>query len=69
MNITKGMAKAMSGLRIHATCSCGMSIPKYTGRYPAKCPSCGGDLKTHVDAEDGTCEGKAGEFLTRIGKK
>lgn len=42
INITKGMARAMSG----STCvcpntGCNLNIPKYRGRYPQKCPECG----------------------------
>lgn len=42
--LTNGMKNA---LRVGAkfVCSeCGLSVPKYAGRYPGKCPECGGDL-------------------------
>ena len=43
INITPGMARAMGGPV--CTCSdCHLSIPKYRGRYPQKCPDCGAVL-------------------------
>jgi hypothetical protein len=42
--LTKGMKRAMTtGAKYHCD-DCGLPIPKYRGRYPTKCPECGGKL-------------------------
>lgn len=41
--VTYGMRKALDKTGSHAKCpECGFVIPKYPGRYPRYCPSCGG---------------------------
>lgn len=41
--MTPGLKKAFGKMEGKKRCeSCGMTIPKYEGRYPKKCPECGG---------------------------
>jgi predicted Zn-ribbon and HTH transcriptional regulator len=43
--LTAGMVNALNRSGAKLTCKeCGLPIPKYTGRYPGKCPECGGEL-------------------------
>lgn len=45
--ITRGMANHLLGRAdIKLVCPCGYRLPKYRGRYPVKCPSCGNSLFT-----------------------
>ena len=45
--VTNGMANAYNRLGAKFVCGdCKMSIPKYPGAYPSKCPECGGSLNT-----------------------
>lgn len=48
--MSKGMIRAYSKkikeVDVHYTCkSCDTNIPKYSGKYPTKCPNCGESLK------------------------
>lgn len=53
-SITQGLLKVLGNTNPsqHKCTSCGVSMPSYSGRYPSKCPSCGGDVKRN----DGTPE-------------
>jgi len=46
--ITKGMKNAYSKLGspryVCSNNNCGVTVPRYGGRYPSACPSCGGGL-------------------------
>jgi len=44
--VTKGMKNALSKLKPSGLMckSCGFRVPAYQGRYPAKCPECGGSI-------------------------
>lgn len=42
--LTKGMKNVMSKNAKYKCGDCGLSIPKYQGRYPKFCPECGGEL-------------------------
>lgn len=47
--LTAGMVNAMNKSGAKLKCKeCGLPIPKYTGRYPSKCPECGGELEVNV---------------------
>lgn len=51
--LTNGMKRAMrNGAKLHCP-DCGLSVPKYKGRYPAKCPECGGALVSPKEVQDG----------------
>ncbi len=71
VKITKGMANAGSQ---HLACkSCGLKIPRYPGRYPKKCPDCGGEIaQPEAPKKVGTGRPedvvKAGEPATSAGK-
>jgi len=56
VRLTPGMYRAydrrLDPERLHHTCrSCGLRVPRYPGRYPRRCPSCGLDLMAPVDVE------------------
>lgn len=40
VTVTPGMARAMGG-PVCTCLACGLSIPRYRGRYPKNCPDCG----------------------------
>lgn len=64
--VTPGMAKAMKGDR---SCSgCGLSIPTYPGRYPAKCPSCDTKLDglSRADSITQTLEALTGKAVKEL---
>lgn len=44
--LTKGVKNALARQEHHSMCSCGFALPKYPGRYPKNCPSCGCSLPT-----------------------
>lgn len=44
--ITKGVKNALARQEHHSMCDCGFALPRYPGRYPKSCPSCGGDRET-----------------------
>jgi hypothetical protein len=46
VSVTAGMANAMGRTRMsdRACMECGMGFPVYPGRYPMKCPRCGGGV-------------------------
>jgi hypothetical protein len=47
MSITYGMARHMGKGKAKYLCpNCSLTIPVYSGAYPSKCPSCGGDLSS-----------------------
>lgn len=39
--VTPGLSRALSKLSTKDVCACGFPMPKYPGRYPLNCPSCG----------------------------
>ena len=42
--ITSGIKNALSKGNVHSMCDdCGFPLPRYPGRYPKTCPSCGKD--------------------------
>lgn len=44
--ITRGMKRAYERMNGVKKCpGCGMVVPRYPGRYPSKCPHCGGKLE------------------------
>lgn len=44
VTITQGMANAMGAAPARVCGKCSLAVPKYPGRYPSKCPACGGKL-------------------------
>lgn len=52
--ITKGMRNVLGKLpqSSYRCRKCGTSIPKYAGRYPAKCPECGTPLAIMSKSEE-----------------
>jgi len=54
ISITRGMAgAAMKGRTVSRRCKkCGLAMPYYPGRYPSRCPTCGGDIEI-VESERG----------------
>jgi len=51
--ITKGVKNALARNDHHSMCSCGFALPKYPGRYPKVCPSCGADRSVPEDDDMG----------------
>lgn len=44
--MTTGVKNALSRGNVHSMCTeCGFPLPKYPGRYPKDCPSCGAERK------------------------
>lgn len=42
---TRGMKNAYRRMENVRECaSCGLTVPRYPGRYPSKCPECGAEL-------------------------
>lgn len=48
--VSSGMKSAMQRVRWRGQCECGFVIPKYPGRYPAKCPQCDAPLM-NIDSD------------------
>jgi len=56
--MTTGVKNALSRGSVHSMCKeCGFPLPRYPGRYPKDCPSCGGERQVE----------KADEETSRIG--
>lgn len=50
--MTTGVKTALSRGSVHSMCTdCGFPLPKYPGRYPKACPSCGTERKTSESVE------------------
>jgi predicted Zn-ribbon and HTH transcriptional regulator len=43
--ITRGMKRAYEKVGKLVCRKCGMTVPRYPGRYPSRCPDCGGQLE------------------------
>lgn len=53
--LTRGVKNALARKEHHSMCSntdCGFALPKYPGRYPKDCPSCG---EPRAKAEESNC--------------
>jgi hypothetical protein len=48
--MTTGVKNALSRGSVHSTCTCGFPLPRYPGRYPKTCPSCGDERKVSEGA-------------------
>jgi hypothetical protein len=51
--MTQGIKNALSRGSVHSLCTdCGFPLPRYPGRYPKTCPSCGVDKPTATAEEE-----------------
>ena len=69
--MTTGVKNALARGDVHSMCAdCGFPLPKYPGRYPKACPSCGADKKSDESIEEGdqiTIHGRTGTIVEDCG--
>jgi len=66
--MTTGVKNALSRGSVHSMCDCGFPLPKYPGRYPKACPSCGDERKQPASESDDdettiTIDGRTGTIV------
>jgi hypothetical protein len=67
VSVTPGMARVLRKHEMAYSCKgCDMVIPRYPGRYPAACPSCGGELCSPDKHAGETSRGSMGESVTPV---
>lgn len=62
IGMTPGIKNALSRGSVHSVCEeCGFPLPRYPGRYPKTCPSCGADKPTAAAEELALAPGEVPE--------
>ncbi len=57
--LTRGIKNALARKEHHSMCAndgCGFALPKYPGRYPKDCPSCGEPRAKAEESDDDSLE-------------
>jgi hypothetical protein len=61
--LTKGVKNALARREHHSMCpDCGFALPRYPGRYPKSCPSCGTERKVEEGSRLGVVAGEIPEI-------